>query len=123
MLNSSFRRYGSASKVVRDALRLLELVVTRRKGESVVLLAMNVTLTPTALNDLRYRLQNDKRQTERVFALCEEIRRTPFDGTGKPEPLRFQLAGCWSRRIDREHRLVYQVEETEIVVIACRYHY
>ena len=83
MLNSSFRRYGSASKVVRDALRLLELIVTRRKGESVVLLAMNVTLTPTALNDLRYRLQNDKRQTERVFAVCEEIRRTPFDGIGK----------------------------------------
>ncbi|HBA88886.1 MAG TPA: Txe/YoeB family addiction module toxin, partial [Geobacter sp.] len=49
----------------------------------------------------------------------EEIRRTPFEGTGKPEPLRFQLVGCWSRRIDREHRLVYQVEETEIIVIAC----
>ncbi|NVN93239.1 MAG: Txe/YoeB family addiction module toxin [Desulfuromonadales bacterium] len=84
---------------------------------------MNVTFTPTALGDLRYWLKNDKRQAERVLALLEEIRRTPFEGTGKPEPLRFQLAGCWSRRIDREHRLVYQVEETEIVVIACRYHY
>jgi toxin YoeB len=84
---------------------------------------MNVTFTPTALDDLRYWLKNDKRQTERILALLEEIRRTPFDGTGKPEPLRFQLAGCWSRRIDREHRLVYQVEETEIVVISCRYHY
>jgi toxin YoeB len=84
---------------------------------------MNVTLTPTALDDLRYWLKTDKRQAERVLALLEEIRRTPFEGTGKPEPLRFQLAGCWSRRIDREHRLVYQVEEAEIVVIACRYHY
>ena len=84
---------------------------------------MNVTFTPTALDDLRYWLKTDKRQAERVLALLEEIRRTPFDGTGKPEPLRFQLAGCWSRRIDREHRLIYQVEETEIVVIACRYHY
>jgi toxin YoeB len=84
---------------------------------------MNVTFTPTALDDLRYWLKTDKRQAERVLALLEEIRRTPFEGTGKPEPLRFQLAGCWSRRIDREHRLVYQVEETEIVVIACRYHY
>jgi toxin YoeB len=84
---------------------------------------MNVTFTPTALNDLRYWLKTDKRQAERVLALLEEIRRTPFEGTGKPEPLRFQLAGCWSRRIDREHRLIYQVEETEIVVIACRYHY
>jgi toxin YoeB len=84
---------------------------------------MNVTLTPTALDDLRYWLKTDKRQAERILALFEEIRRTPFEGAGKPEPLRFQLAGCWSRRIDREHRLVYQVEETEIVVIACRYHY
>jgi toxin YoeB len=84
---------------------------------------MNVTFTPTALDDLRYWLKTDKRQAERVLVLLEEIRRTPFEGTGKPEPLRFQLAGCWSRRIDREHRLVYQVEEAEIVVIACRYHY
>jgi len=84
---------------------------------------MNVTFTPTALDDLRYWLKTDKRQAERVLALLEEIRRTPFEGTGKPEPLRFQLAGCWSRRMDREHRLVYQVEEAEIVVIACRYHY
>lgn len=84
---------------------------------------MNVTFTPTALDDLRYWLKTDKRQAERLLTLLEEIRRTPFEGTGKPEPLRFQLAGCWSRRIDREHRLVYQVEEVEIVVIACRYHY
>jgi toxin YoeB len=84
---------------------------------------MNVTFTPTALDDLRYWLKTDKRQADRILALLEEIRRTPFEGTGKPEPLRFQLAGCWSRRIDREHRLVYQVEENEVVVIACRYHY
>jgi toxin YoeB len=84
---------------------------------------MNVTFTPTALDDLRYWLKTDKRQADRILALLEEIRRTPFDGSGKPEPLRFQLAGCWSRRIDREHRLVSQVEESEIVVIACRYHY
>jgi toxin YoeB len=84
---------------------------------------MNATFTPTALDDLRYWLKTDKRQADRILALLEEIRRTPFDGAGKPEPLRFQLAGCWSRRIDREHRLVYQVEVHEIVVIACRYHY
>jgi len=84
---------------------------------------MNVTLTPTALDDLRYWLKIDRRLAERILALLEEIRRTPFEGTGKPEPLRFQLVGCWSRRIDREHRLVYQVEETEIIVIACRFHY
>jgi len=84
---------------------------------------VNVTFTPTALDDLRYWLKTDKRQAERILALLEEVRRTPFSGHGKPEPLRFQLTGCWSRRIDREHRLVYQVEEKEIVVIACRHHY
>lgn len=84
---------------------------------------MNVTFTPTALDDLRYWLKTDKRQAERVLALLEEVRRTPFEGVGKPQPLRFQLAGCWSRRIDREHRLVYQVQENEIIVIACRFHY
>ena len=84
---------------------------------------MNVTFTPTAFDDLRYWLKTDKKLADRILALLEETRRTPFDGSGKPEPLRFQLAGCWSRRIDREHRLVYQVEENEIVVIACRYHY
>lgn len=84
---------------------------------------MNVTFTPTALDDLCYWLKTDKRLADRILALLEEIRRTPFHGTGKPEPLRFQLAGCWSRRLDREHRLVYQVDESEIVVIACRYHY
>jgi len=84
---------------------------------------MNVTFTPTALDDLRYWLKTDKKLADRILSLLEETRRTPFDGTGKPEPLRFQLAGCWSRRIDREHRLVYQVEENEIIVIACRYHY
>lgn len=84
---------------------------------------MNLSLTPTALDDLRYWLSTNKRQAERILALLEEIRRTPFEGTGKPEPLRFQLAGCWSRRIDREHRLVYQVEEREIVVLSCRFHY
>lgn len=84
---------------------------------------MNVTLTPTALEDLRYWLKTDKRQAEQIVALFEEIRRAPFEGTGKPQPLRFQLAGCWSRRIDREHRLVYQIEEAEIIILACRYHY
>ena len=84
---------------------------------------MNVSLTPTALEDLRYWLKTDKRQSERILSLLEEIRRTPFAGSGKPEPLRFQLAGCWSRRIDREHRLVYQVLEAEILVLSCPFHY
>jgi toxin YoeB len=55
--------------------------------------------------------------------LIKDIRNTPFAGLGKPEPLRHELQGYWSRRIDREHRLVYAVTDKEIVIIACRFHY
>ncbi len=60
---------------------------------------------------------------DRIIKLLEEIQRTPFEGTGKPEPLKYNLKGCWSRRIDDEHRLVYEVTNDEIVVISCKYHY
>jgi toxin YoeB len=55
--------------------------------------------------------------------LVREIQRDPFTGLGKPEPLKRELSGSWSRRIDQEHRLVYQVEEDKIRILACRYHY
>jgi len=55
--------------------------------------------------------------------LIKEVQRDPFTGTGKPEPLKHALSGCWSRRIDQEHRLVYQVREDKIRILACRYHY
>ena len=84
---------------------------------------MKVSLTPNALADLRWWLRHDRKIADRVLALLDECSRTPFAGTGKPEPLKFQLSGCWSRRIDREHRLIYQVEDDELVVLACRFHY
>jgi toxin YoeB len=65
----------------------------------------------------------DKAMLRKVNRLIEECLRHPFEGTGKPEPLRGDLAGYWSRRIDREHRLVYHVTEDEIVIVQCRYHY
>jgi toxin YoeB len=55
--------------------------------------------------------------------LIKEIQRNPFEGKGKPEPLKYDLAGYWSRRIDREHRLVYQADDNEVRIYACRYHY
>ena len=60
---------------------------------------------------------------KRINLLLREIRRAPFEGIGKPEPLRHQLAGFWSRRIDDEHRLIYAVQEDCILVAQCRYHY
>ncbi len=57
------------------------------------------------------------------MTLLKSSKETPFDGIGKPEPLRYDLAGYWSRRIDLEHRLVYQVSGDELLIYACRYHY
>lgn len=57
------------------------------------------------------------------FRLIQETQADPFGGIGKPEPLKHELAGCWSKRIDDEHRLVYQVTDEKIRVLACRYHY
>jgi len=65
----------------------------------------------------------DKKMLRKINELLKDIQRTPFEGKGKPEPLKYDLAGFWSRRIDREHRLVYQVSKNEILVYSCRFHY
>lgn len=65
----------------------------------------------------------DPKVTERLNALIRECLRTPFTGTGKPEPLRGHLSGWWSRRITQEHRLVYRVEGQSLLIAQCRYHY
>jgi toxin YoeB len=68
-------------------------------------------------------LNEDIKMLKRINELITEIQRTPYEGKGKPEPLKYDLAGYWSRRIDREHRLVYQVRESDILIVSCRYHY
>ena len=78
---------------------------------------------PSAFEDLRWWVEKDRAIAIRIFKLLHETQRDPFSGTGKPEPLKRDLQGCWSRRIDQEHRLVYQVFEKKIRVLACRYHY
>ena len=84
---------------------------------------MKLVFDPVALDGLRYWDQTDRKAALKVLRLVDEIQKDPFKGTGKPEPLKFNLAGCWSRRIDQTHRLVYRVEEDTIVILACRYHY
>lgn len=76
-----------------------------------------------ALEDLTWWVQQDRKKALRVLRLIEETQRNPFGGIGKPEPLKHELAGCWSKRIDEEHRLVYQVLDDKIRILACRYHY
>jgi len=60
---------------------------------------------------------------ERIRLLIKEAARTPFEGVGKPEPLKHQAKGCWSRRINDEHRLVYSVTDEMIIILSCKYHY
>ena len=84
---------------------------------------MRLEFDPRALEDLRYRVETDRRKALRIIELIEQTLRSPFSAPGKPEPLKFRLSGCWSRRIDREHRLVYRVETGSLIVLACRYHY
>jgi toxin YoeB len=85
--------------------------------------ARTLVLSADALDDLRHWVETDPRKATRILKLIEEVCRTPFSGTGKPEPLKHIGPGVWSRRIDQEHRLVYAVESSAIRVVQCRYHY
>ncbi len=78
---------------------------------------------PAAFDDLAWWIEKDRKIALRIMKLIEDVQRNPFEGLGKPEPLKHELKGCWSRRIDDEHRLVYQVLEGKIRILACRYHY
>lgn len=90
-------------------------------------MALRVEFTPTGWEDYCYWVGNDREKVERIHELVKDIGRDPFKGLGKPEPLRHELAGFWSRRIDGEHRLVYAVEgdrkNRKVIVLMCRYHY
>ncbi len=82
-----------------------------------------VCWTDIAWEDYLHWQKNDTEIADKINLLIEECIRTPFTGTGKPEPLRGDLTGYWSRRINREHRLVYLPEDGGIYVVGCRYHY
>ena len=82
-----------------------------------------VRFTQHALEDLQYWEKEGPEVAGRIARLIEAIRLDPFQGIGYPEPLKHQLSGYWSRRITREHRLVYSYRDSEVVVIQCRYHY
>jgi len=84
---------------------------------------MNKLFTNEAWDDYQYWIATDKKQLKRINLLIKDIDRSPFEGIGKPEPLKANLQGYWSRRIDREHRIVYAVEEAQIVYISFRFHY
>jgi toxin YoeB len=76
-----------------------------------------------AFEDLAWWIEQDRNKALRIISLIKDVQRDPFKGIGKPEPLRHELKGSWARRIDQEHRLIYQVTEAKIRILACRYHY
>ncbi|HEY9210846.1 MAG TPA: Txe/YoeB family addiction module toxin [Methylotenera sp.] len=84
---------------------------------------MPIKFSDQAWDDYLYWQSNDRATIKRINTLLKEIQRSPFEGIGKPEPLKHNLSGFWSRRIDEEHRLVYSVQEDTLLIAQCRYHY
>ena len=84
---------------------------------------MKFVFTELSWEDYLYWQKNDKHKLKRINELLRDISRNPYDGIGKPEALKFNYAGFWSRRIDEEHRLIYRVVDDEIQIVKCRFHY
>ena len=84
---------------------------------------MRTIFEDLALEHLEEWVQTDRKIATKILQFINEIKRTPFEGKGKPEPLKHNLKGLWSRRITDEHRLVYKVEENQITIVSCRHHY
>jgi toxin YoeB len=83
----------------------------------------NLKFTDECWNDYIYWQTQDKKTLKRINDLIKDVQRDPFAGIGKPEPLKYSLGGFWSRRIDEANRLVYEANDDEIIIIACRHHY
>jgi toxin YoeB len=83
---------------------------------------MNITFSKNSWEDYISWQKEDKKILKKINELIKVIQRTPFEGIGKPEPLKYDLAGLWSRRIDREHRLVYKFKSDELFIYSCRFH-
>ena len=84
---------------------------------------MNLLFRPRAWEHFQFWQDTDKATLKKINGLIKECQRHPYEGTGKPEPLKGDLAGYWSRRIDREHRLVYRVVSSDLEILSCRFHY
>lgn len=83
----------------------------------------NLEFDAAGFEDLAWWIETDRKTALRIVRLIREAQREPFTGVGKPEPLKHEYTGCWSRRINQEHRLIYQVFDEKIRILACRYHY
>ncbi len=84
---------------------------------------MRLIWSEKSWEDYLYWQSHDKKILKKINSLIKDITREPFEGLGKPEPLRYELTGCWSRRITDEHRIVYEVKDQNISIVSCRFHY
>lgn len=84
---------------------------------------MKFVFVEESWEDYLYWQKTDKKMLQKINALLKDISRTPFSGIGKPEALKHKYRGFWSRRIDQEHRLIYKINEDEIQIVKCRFHY
>ena len=84
---------------------------------------MKLIFSEHAWDDYQYWVETDRQVLKRINRLIQEIRREPFSGSGKPEPLKHGLSGYWSRRINDEHRIVYRVSDDAVLIAQLRYHY
>ena len=84
---------------------------------------MILSWSDDAWDDYLYWQKTDKGNLKRINAIIKDIQRTPFEGIGKPEPLKHNWSGYWSRRINAEHRIVYNVEDETVLIAQCRFHY
>ena len=83
----------------------------------------NIVFEPQAFQDFNNWVKEDKKIYGKIVSLIEDILRNPFDGIGKPEQLKYELKGCWSRRISDEHRLVYKINDDSVIILSCKFHY
>jgi toxin YoeB len=82
-----------------------------------------IAFLPKAFNEITFWAAEDRKILAKIFELISDIQRNSFSGLGKPEPLKHKFKGLWSRRITKEHRLIYRVNDEEIVIVSCRFHY
>ena len=82
-----------------------------------------IAFLPVAFDDFSRWATENKKMQARIVKLIKDIDRDPFEGIGKPEPLKHDLSGLWSRRITDEHRLVYKITDEEIIIVSCKFHY
>ncbi len=84
---------------------------------------MEIVWQKNAWDDYLFWQKNDKQKIKRINELIKDCQRNKFEGIGKPEPLKENLSGLWSRRIDNEHRLIYKIQDNRLHIVQCRFHY